>query len=385
MVAKNGTTEVIELTPRGRGALAVVLVAGPEAVGAVDACFHAASGRSLAQEPIDRIVLGRWGGPDGEELIVCRRAAERVEVHCHGGVAAVGAVVEQLAERGCQRTTWQDWELRTDAVPLRAAARVALAAAPTQRTAAILLDQYQGALAAAVRTVLDAALADKWQEAASVLDELLRYRELGRHLTEPWRVVLAGRPNVGKSSLINALAGHTRAIVCDQPGTTRDVVTTTTAIDGWPIQLSDTAGLRDARDELEAAGVARAGAALGEADLVILIFDATEADDVAAPRYVFEARLPATARVLRVLNKVDLLSMQPTAAGHDVLTSAVTGRGIDALVSAIGRTLVPEAPAAGAAVPSTADQVAALEAARDAVARRDAAACATLESLLRTD
>ena len=83
------------------------------------------------------------------------------------------------------------------------------------------------------------------QAAAARIREWLAWEDFGLHLTRPWNVVLAGRPNVGKSSLINALLGYTRSIVFDQPGTTRDVVTAATAIDGWPIELSDTAGLRE--------------------------------------------------------------------------------------------------------------------------------------------
>ena len=110
--------------------------------------------------------------------------------------------------------------------------------------------------------------------------EMLQFRDLGLHLTTPWRVVLAGAPNVGKSSLMNAIAGYQRAIVSPTPGTTRDVVTVTTAIDGWPVQLADTAGLRETQDELESAGVALADAAIGEADLVIVVSDASADSDV---------------------------------------------------------------------------------------------------------
>ena len=80
-------------------------------------------------------------------------------------------------------------------------------------------------------------------------------RNWGCISSNPWRVVVFGAPNVGKSSLINALAGYERAIVSPTPGTTRDVVTVTTAIDGWPVQLSDTAGFRETQDELESAGI----------------------------------------------------------------------------------------------------------------------------------
>ena len=231
--------------------------------------------------PFERIVLGHWNAPNGEELILCRRSAERIEIHCHGGMAAVGAVIESLVSRGCQLVSWHDW-LRTEGVdPIRADAHIALADAPTERTAAILLDQYHGALATAVRRAIAAATAANWPLAAELLDAVLTYRHVGTHLTTPWRVVLAGRTNVGKSSLINALAGFERAIVSHQPGTTRDVVTTVTAIDGWPVQLADTAGLRRSDDELESAGVRLAVETVQSADLIIAVEDAAAANRAA--------------------------------------------------------------------------------------------------------
>ena len=111
--------------------------------------------------------------------------------------------------------------------------------------------------------------------AAKIVDQILEYRDVGLHLTMPWRVVIAGPPNVGKSSLMNAIAGYQRAIVSPLPGTTRDVVTITTAINGWPVQIADTAGLRDTVDELESAGIALAGAVVEQADLVIVVSDAS--------------------------------------------------------------------------------------------------------------
>ena len=158
------------------------------------------------------------------------------------------------------------------------AAQIALADAVTARTAAILLDQLNGALAAACRAAIAAISASDWPRATELVGQLLDHRDLGLHLTTPWRVVLAGPPNVGKSSLINALAGYERAIVSPVPGTTRDVVTLTTAIDGWPVELADTAGLRATDDELESAGVRLAEAALASADLVIVVRDATSQD-----------------------------------------------------------------------------------------------------------
>jgi tRNA modification GTPase len=365
-MSRPSTTRVIEMTPPGRAAVAVVLVAGPEAVAAVDACFHPAGRRRLTDAPPNRILVGRWGSAAGEELVVCRRSHQSVEVHCHGGVAAVRAVIDGLVKLGCEPQRWQDWLRRTETDPIRAAAQIALAEAPTARTAEVLLDQLDGALSGTVRAVVVAAAANQWPTAIAALEELLAWREFGLHLTTPWRVVLAGPPNVGKSSLLNALVGFQRAIVCDLPGTTRDVVTAATAIDGWPVQLADTAGFRDTGDEVESAGVARATAVAADADLILLVDDARAAEEIP---------LPPRTPLVRVLHKIDLPHVKQAAADRriDVATSAVTGEGLVELLAAIGAALVPALPAPGAAVPFTPEQVELLATARAAARRNDAA------------
>jgi tRNA modification GTPase len=423
-------TLAVELTPQGRGAVAVVLAAGPDAVRVVDDLFNSASGRRIADSVVGRIVFGRWGGSGGEEVVICRRAEEQVEVHCHGGVAAAGSVIEALVDGGCRQIAWQEWLRQAMADPVRAAAEIALAEAPTARTAGILLDQLNGALSAAIKNVLDAASRGDWDHAAEAIGAVLAFREVGLHLTTPWRVVLAGVPNVGKSSLINALAGYQRAIVAATPGTTRDVVTLQTAIEGWPVELADTAGLREAESEVESAGVALAGRAAATADLVLMIHDAAAAPAGAHPsvdsnviRPEFQelrSQLPPTKRMVDVWNKIDLLGespvrlqggiragsegppssplTQPLPAGERrlmtmssassraaVLTSAVTGEGIDRLASTIAKTLAPIAPPNGAAVPFCGAQLAALDAGSAAIDRRDGEAVhRALEPLLAT-
>ena len=369
------TTCVVELTPKGRGAVAVVLVDGPLAVLAVENCFAAASGRLLAAVPLNRIVVGRWGGPAGEELVVCRRAEEQVEVHCHGGAAAVRSVVEALVNNGCHEVAWREWLLSCQITPklgssptaADATSRAALFALPdatTARTAAILVDQLNGSLSRAIGEAIAAIDEADWPRAAACVSKLLSHRELGLHLTTPWRVVLAGPPNVGKSSLINALAGYERAIVSPVPGTTRDVVTLTTAIEGWPVELADTAGLRESADELENASVQLAINTLANADLILLVHDATAYLDC-LPEPAVDTNLmvsalgPSSSRqIMHVCNKMDLVPansrparFQDDAPHQVIYTSAMTGMGVAELAAAIGGSLVPTPPAAGAAVP----------------------------------
>jgi tRNA modification GTPase len=388
-------TLVVELTPPGRGAVAVVLVSGADALRIVAECFTLVSGRALANLPIGRIVLGRWGDVAAatEELVLCRRSESQIEIHCHGGVAAVNAALERLMARGCRQVTWHDWLRTTGLDPIQADAQIAIADAATIRTAAILLDQYHGALAGAIRAVIDRLSAGDRRGAANRIEDVLAYRGLGMHLTTPWNVVLAGRPNVGKSSLINALAGFQRSIVSPIPGTTRDIVTMQTAIDGWPVRLADTAGLRAAGDDLESAGVDLALATLAKADLVVAVDDATVptplGSDIAASLW---SRFH---RVIHVRNKIDLVSTvdrlssacdAPVAGGgaiQPIPTSAATGAGIAELLETISRSLVPIAPPAGSAVPFMSAHLASLEAARAAIDKGDTrSALAALQPLL---
>jgi len=370
------------LTPVGRGAVAVVAVAGPQAVELVAPHFSAANGRPLSQQAVGRVVYGRWGGPTGEDLVACRTAEETVEIHCHGGSQSVATIVEQLKQAGGRELPWHEWvHAKQDVCPLTAAAQVALASARSLRTARILLDQTRGALRDELTAIAE-LLAVNSPDATTRLKQLLARSQLGLHLTRPWQVVIAGNPNVGKSSLINALVGYQRAIVFDQPGTTRDVVTVETLAEGWPLELSDTAGLHTSSDELELAGIELAQQRLARADLVVWVLDATRVGPdtksltaMACEQAAIEAPGIDPAKLLVVLNKVDrLLSEQLTefAAESGVLpTSATTPAGIETLLAAIAKRLVPEAPLPGAAVPFLPEQVALLQTAVERIQHDD--------------
>ena len=343
------TVELVVLTPPGRGAIASVLARGAEAIDVVSRRFHGSAGRSLADEPLGKILVGRWGDPQaGEEVVVCRRAVDRIEVHSHGGSAAVDAVVASLVELGCRQIDWRKAIGTSRSDQISAAAEIALTQAPTLRTAETLWDQRAGALFRALQSVASALNLGDTATAVGTVNELLARASVGLHLTTPWHVALAGEPNVGKSSLMNALCGYERAIVHATPGTTRDLVTTETAIDGWPVQLIDTAGLHDSHDPLEAAGMELARRRLAEANLVLVLVDAScgwVGDD--------ESLTAAWPNALVVANKCDLVpdSMQLALPPGAILVSALERQGLAELERAIAERLVLRPPEAGAAVP----------------------------------
>ena len=382
---ESGRLIISQLTPPGRGAVASVLVAGKGAISLVSRHFTPASGKPLESHPSGRIVFGtfRGKGDSREELVVAIHSPERVEVHCHGGALASASVMETLADNGAESLPWQEAAHLLEPDSIAAEARIALAAARTEKTAAILLDQYHGALRQCVLGLAgEIQRADSGAGPLARLKRLLSLAPLGLHLTQPWRVVIAGAPNVGKSSLMNAIVGYQRSIVFDQPGTTRDLLSATTALDGWPIELLDTAGIRDSDDPLEAAGVARARAGLSQAELVILVRDATARRE----RYEsdLEKSLPPNVPLIVAENKVDLLPAGggPAARPDSLFLSALTGKGLEPLCQQIVRILVPNPPERGEAVPFTQQQ----QALRNAVAALENSqtrdALASLESML---
>jgi tRNA modification GTPase len=356
------------LTPRGRGAVATVHFSGPAELlnGATGRpLFRAANGKPISQQPIGRIVFGFWGQEPAEEVVVCRLDEAELDIHCHGGDAAARRILRDLEAAGCAIGTWR--ELHEARNRFDAECREALTRAVTLRTATILLEQ-----SSVLRACLAELSAIPWSAperdaARGVLEELLSWAEFGRHLAQPWSVVLAGRPNVGKSSLINALVGYARSIVFDQPGTTRDVVTAETAFDGWPLQLADTAGIRDDAQALESAGIERTHERLAAADCRVLVLDAS------LPAHPDDRRLLAAwPGAICVANKTDL----PTAWGTELppqalKVSAVSGKGIAELAEAIVATLVPRTPAPGTPIPITRRQTELLSAANTALADED--------------
>src|SRR6266542_2331245 len=311
------------LTPPGKAAIATLAVRGPQAWEMVRQLFEPRKGELPGDPAEQRFWYGKLGAEHADETILAVKAGlptPSVELHCHGGTEVVRMIQELFVERGAIIVPWQRF---IDAAPLLDL----LARAPTARTAGILLDQLNGA----------------WSKVTpSDAQRLARLIPLGIHLVEPWKVIIAGAANVGKSSLMNALAGYTRSVVAPTPGTTRDVVTTRIAIDGWPIELIDTAGIRATTSDLERQGIERAQKAIDDADLRFWMLDGAA-----------EPILPANTNGWRFLiNKIDL----PPAWNWDERTSALrisaqTHAGLSELCDLISRELAPEPPAPGEAVP----------------------------------
>lgn len=369
--ARRSQLTAARLTPAGRGAVATIRVCGRDAeshresirsdsvrdsssgvnpLRPLDSMFRAANGAPLSEQPLFRVSFGQWGTADVEELVVCRLSATTLEIHCHGGDAAVRRILDDLVVAGCEVATWQEL-LRFDGV-LAAECGEALSRASTWRTTKFLLEQASGVLQSAFERLAASARTGS-SEFSSQIDQLLAWADFGIHLSTPWSIVLTGRPNVGKSSLINLLLGYHRAIVFDEPGTTRDVVTGDTAFDGWPVVLSDTAGVRQTSGELESAGIELARQRLATADLVIVLIDVSQ-----APMSDDEQLLRDYPNSLVIANKSDLQNQwHERIPPQAISVSCATGEGISELQRRIVDRLIPIVPTPGTAIPITERQV----------------------------
>ncbi len=347
------------LTPGGRGAVATVSVVGNRLHG-LDEFFTAVNGRSVADQPVNRIVFGQWGREHAEDVVICRTSKDRVEISCHGGDAATQRILDDLRSLAVEILTPTDLLEHTQS-SFEAEWSSAVSQATTQKTLRILLQQ-RTTFPQAIQSIHDQFSSGAHEAAKRSLEELAGWSEFGRHLTQPWDVVLCGRPNVGKSSLINTLLGFQRAIVFDQPGTTRDIVRGETAIDGWPIRLADTAGIRETTESLESEGIERARRLLADADLLLIVCDTSEPPDADSQRLLndFPNAIP-------VANKSDLPSRWPEdhmATMHRV--SSETREGLPELVHEISRRLIPKPPACRQTVPFSSRQCDAIQLAIEA-------------------
>ncbi len=347
---------VSELSPAGRGAICVLGLFAGDVANRISHWFQPVGEKSLTDHPHLKPVYGYWVGsrddPLREDIIVRRRSDDELEIHCHGGRFARQRILSVLERDGFRFVPWRELDrfpvIGATRGETSIAARRLLPLATTEKTAAVLNWQARGALDRAFLHI-DALIAANQRAAAlASIESLLQWSTLGRHLVAPWRVAVSGPPNVGKSSLINRILGFERSIVFPQPGTTRDLVTTLTAMEGWPVELTDTAGLRECPDALESAGVALAQQAAADADLFLYVVDLSLSTDGSG-----SGTFPA-GRAMRVGNKSDLiadLDCSDSSRRTEINVSALTGDGIPELLIAIRKRLVPLEPEPDQAVP----------------------------------
>ena len=360
-------TSVCELTPPGRGGVATLSLVGDlSLLDRPRPLIALAQHKALSTLHIDRVYFGRWGFDVPEEVVLCRTAGDTLEIHCHGGRAAIQRIISDLTARGAVQEPPSARLSRTQP-PLEVECLQALLAARTTRTADFILEQSSGVLRQALDALPRRLETGDVAAVRSQLGELLDWSQFGEHLVRPWSVVLCGRPNVGKSSLVNALAGYTRAIVSDRPGTTRDVVTADVVFDGWPLELSDTAGLHETGDEIEATGIERARSRLAAADLVLTVLDLGQ-----APTPTDEQLLAEHPGALVVAHKCDLANQWgPRLPAGAVAVSSITGAGLEQLARAMIARLVPQTPPPGTPFPVGPALVAALQQVKAAMSHGD--------------
>ena len=345
--------KVIVLTPPGRSAIATIRVEGADALLCASRCLTTRHNSPLKLVPTARPILAKFSLPLGgaEEVVVNAIHHECLEIHCHGSPLVIKQITECLEKMGFSSEGCDEWIDRTESDKIAAEARGSLCSVISFRVVPILIDQYHGALRKCVLKAREHIRSGNADRSLTIIKELLQWGEFGCHLVIPWKVAIVGPPNVGKSSLFNRLLGYERAIVDAVPGTTRDFVTATTAFEGWPVELCDTAGLRETSNSIEKEGTQRTMAVADSADLVLLVF--SKADPWSQEWESWPKRWP---RHLVVYNKCDL-SCTPDnrPAGLDV--SACSGYGVKTLEQEIARCLVPILPEPGAAIPFTERQV----------------------------
>src|SRR5690606_8898458 len=314
---------------------------------------HFARFRAADGELLDEGLLLFFPGPasfTGEDV---------VELHGHGGPLVLDRLLRRVMELGARLARPGEFSERAfhnGKLDLAQAEAVAdLIAASTEASARAALRSLQGEFSQAVRQVADALIelrvyvesaldfpeeeidfltdgevASRLQRISDRLQQVLASARHGQILRDGMTVVIAGLPNAGKSSLLNRLAGYEAAIVTDIAGTTRDVLREAIHIDGMPLHVIDTAGLRNSADPVEQEGIRRAWQAIEKADRILLVVD--DRSGVTEAERAILARLPQGCAVTVVRNKIDLSGAAPAIVdgelGPEVRLSALTGEGI---------------------------------------------------------
>src|SRR5438309_2212332 len=366
-------------TPLGEGGLAVIRLSGPQALAVADKSFAPLGKSSLkpSQAPTHTIHYGhivRQGRTVDEVLLSVMRQPRTftrediVEITCHGGILAAKIVLDTVLENGARLAEPGEFTKRAflnGRIDLTQAEAVSdLIHARTELSLAAANEQLAGKLSQRINQLRDdmmkalahveahidfpdediapdtrQQLLSRLERGVAFMDELLRTANEGQILRRGIRTAIIGRPNVGKSSLLNQLLGHDRAIVSPIAGTTRDTIEETADIRGLPVVFVDTAGLRAAGDIIEQEGIRRSRESVARAELILHIFDVSEPFTPADRKYL--AEFAGKNRIL-VRNKVDLpgrLELPAAGTAPVIDVSCVTGEGLERLKDSIKESI----------------------------------------------
>jgi tRNA modification GTPase len=370
-------------TPMGAGAIGIVRMTGPRAVSICDQLFSQSSGDALERARSHSLSYGAIHDPASGELVdevlvgVMRAPGtytreDVVEVNCHGGPVAQQRLLSLFLEQGAQLASPGEFTRRAflnGRIDLAQAESIAqIIGAKTEAGLRVAMSQLDGSISAEIRALrlsilsvmaaieadidfsdedieeLDRENADEsLRQIQERLEELIGSAFVGRILNEGVRTAIVGKPNVGKSSLLNSLLMRERAIVTEVPGTTRDTIEEIINVQGIPLQLIDTAGLRPTEDEIEQIGVERSRRAMKDADLIICLFDGSEPEDDHDRALL--TSVPAD-RTIYVINKCDRFRGQAPRfnrgllPSEPVIISAMTRQGLQILKERIAQQVL---------------------------------------------
>lgn len=364
-------------TPLGEGGIAVIRVSGDEAVERVDAVFK--SRISLKDADTHTVhygfIVNKQTNEKLEEVLVTVMRAPRsftvedvVEVSCHGGIVSVRKVLDHLLAQGIRLAEPGEFTKRAflnGRIDLtQAEAVIDLIRAKSDRAFSLAMKQVEGSLSGKIKDLrhqlvelmahievnidypehdveemTNAFIKERCEAVLVQIEQLLHSAQQGKILREGIVTAIVGKPNVGKSSLLNALAQENRAIVTDIPGTTRDVIEEYVNVGGIPLKLLDTAGIRETEDLVEQIGVERSRLALSEADLILYMLNSAEPLQDEDLEMINQLK---NKQAIVILNKIDL----PAQIDNSVLESAfprerivklsiLAGKGLAELESAI--------------------------------------------------
>ena len=370
-------------TPYGKGGIAVIRISGDDALSVAERFFVPFSKKKLSQCEGNRTVYGRifYNGEEIDDGIAAIFRAphsftgeDTVEISCHGGIVLANLVLEAAILAGCRYADAGEFTKRAflnGKISLsQAEAVIGLIDASSQEAVKLSAAQSRGVLSEKIadfrsrltgiiasvyayidypdEDLTDMTVSELLHSAEELKEDMKNLRStyrIGRAVCEGITTAIVGKPNTGKSSLLNKILGRERAIVTEVPGTTRDTVEETVNVGRVTLRLCDTAGIHGTEDVVEKIGVDRSKQLLKEAELVLAVFDSSKAIDDEDINFINELE-KVTAEIIPIINKCDTQTKEtvtlPKELGKPIYLSALTGEGLETLYERISELFISE-------------------------------------------